>query len=489
MKKMLMVLSLISLSVKAADNNMLFIGGGGEPKGAQGTQFDGSVRALGDFYKANKNYSTTISFNGGHPDTESLIADRFKGAANSGPFTSSNYKALIEDAIKKIENKDIPAGGKLLVFINSHGGESSGKTHNISTAGSAMTNMNSLNDTSSVSLDTLEALTKAAKDNNIKLAIVDGSCHAGNSLSLANANTCVIAASGPKHYAYSNFADVFAAQMKKGKNLEDIFFETKAQTQGGGFPMISTPEGVEVQDEIYPYLTPYMYYHDEYRGMALDKIDDYIKDNMTDELICRREAHYDSLKKVLNLIEEMNQIEKKTLFSSKPRLVKTVDLTDLKKKIDEYKKTQDNYFAKLRRLDLAGLETKITITTDYYKKGTTYTHREVLSTDYDQLIAGKTKDLENTNLTPARRENLENLRDFYRAARIEKAKLIRDNPQYLEQRNIFDELKTDQKVGYSVASAISQEASKAYDAYYKSKQKELKQYDQSATNPCRDFIL
>ena len=210
---------------------------------------------------------------------------------------------------------------------------------------------------------------------------------------------------------------------------------------------------------------------------------------MTDELICRREAHYDSLKKVLNLIEEMNQIENKTLFSSKPRLIKTVDLTDLKKKLDEYKKTQDNYLAKLRRLDLAGLDTKITITTDYYKKGTTYTHREVLSTDYDQLIAGKTKDLENTNLTAARRENLENLREFYRAARIEKAKLMRDNPQYLEQRNIFDELKTDQKVGYSVASAISQEASKAYDAYYKSKQKELKQYDQSATNPCRDFVL
>ena len=144
------------------------------------------------------------------------------------------------------------------MFINSHGGESSGKTHNISTAGSAMTNMNSLNDTSSVSLDALEALTKVAKDNNIKLAIVDGSCHAGNSLSLANTNTCVIAASGPKHYAYSNFADIFAAQMKKGKNLEDVFFETKAQTQGGGFPMISTPEGVEVQDELYPYLTPYM---------------------------------------------------------------------------------------------------------------------------------------------------------------------------------------------------------------------------------------
>lgn len=493
MKKMLMTAALLSasLNLTAAEDNIIFLGGGGEPKNAANTQFDQSVRNLGDFVKSNKNYSTTIVFNGGHSDTESIIADKFKSAENVGPFTASNYKAVIQDAIAKLSKNppEIPAGGKLLVFINSHGGEKAGKTHNISTSGAAMTNMNSVSESSSVSLDLLEDLAKLAETKNIKLAIVDGSCHAGNSLPLANKNTCVVAASGPNHYAYSNFADIFAGKMKKGKTIEDIFLETRNETAGGGFPMISTPEGIEVQNEIYPYLTPYLYYHDEYRGMSLDKIDNYIKDNLEDELQCKRENDYLSLKRVITLIEQLNEIEKKSLFSSTPKTVKTVDLTDLKKKLDEYKKTQDEYFRKLKELNLASLDDKETITTDFYTRGNTYTHREILATDYKDLAADKEKDLQTMTLTPEKRKNYERLRDFYLAAQVTKEKLLRDHPQYIRQKELFDSLKEDALVGFSVASEISGQAHKAYNAYYKNKQKELIRQSQSVENPCRDFVL
>lgn len=322
-KTLSIVVLLMNMSpvLLASETNLIYFGGGGEPKDALTTQFDETARGLGEFYKANKNYSTTVSFNGGHPVTEGIIKDKFKGAKIEERFTVSSYKSVIQETIEKLSKNppEIPEGGKILIFIDSHGGEKSGKTHSISTTAAALTNMNNVSDGTSASLDALEELTKLAEAKNVKLAIVDGSCHAGNSLPLANSKTCVISASGPKHYAYSTFTNAFVTQMKKGKNLEDVFLETREQLNGLGFPMISTPEGMSVQDEIYPALTPYMYYHDEYRGMALDKIDDYFRENNSDEQVCRREKEYDSLKAVLSLIEDINMVEKNLFLVQKLR--------------------------------------------------------------------------------------------------------------------------------------------------------------------------
>lgn len=478
-----------SINLVAAENAIYMIGGGGEPVGTKTTQFDESVKALGQFYKLNKRkYDATINFNGGHPDTEQIIKTEWEGARVHSGFTKSNYEKIIQEMKDKLSKDppEIPENGKLLLFINSHGGEKSGVTHKISLIESPMTNMNTGGE-DMVSLDSLQELIDLAEAKKVKLAIIDGSCHSGNTLALKAPKACVITGSGPNHYAYSTFADNFANNMFYGRNLEEIFILTRNSMNGEGFPMISTPEGLEAQEKLYPLLTPYMYYHSEYRGMQLDKIDDYLLSIKNDELMCQREIQYNDLQKVLALIEDMNTITKKTWWSSKVFIERQVDLKELKDKIAAYKKSQDDYIAKLRQLDMKDSDKIEKVTGKYLENH--FTRKEIITTNYDELIAGKSKELTNMLLTAAQVESANNLLDFYTEAKRVQQNLLSENPNYSEYRNIMEGLKTDVKVSRTVASEIAHEAHTAYNAYYQAKQKEILSKDKKASNPCRDFVL
>lgn len=496
MKKVLISLILSFNSVNSFagnffsnDNHLIFIGGGGEPAGAQGTQFDRSIEGLGDFYLENKNYKLKTSFNGGHPVTEALLKEKFRGEGKNERFTAESYQSIVDDLLRKMSKNppEIGEDAKVILFINSHGGEKKGNTHEISTVGSGITNMNSINSSSAVSLDKLAAIAEMAEKKKIKLAIIDGSCHAGNTLALANSKTCVIAASGPSHYAYSNFADTFASLMRRGVSLEDVFLDTRDRLDGIGFPMISGSVGENVQNALYPYLTPYLYYHDQYRGMELDKIDNYIKGNLTDELVCRRENDYRSLKAIIDLIEKMNQIERKTFFSSKITIEKTVDLAELKNQIDLYKKTQDNYIQRLRELDTLNLDQKMTVSFGSLKN--TYSYREILAMDVDSMIQEKDADLKRSDLSKSRKEMITNFRKLYVELKKAKEKLLAENTGLMKQKEIYEELKRDQNVGYDIAMSIGKEAHKAYNAYYKNLKKSSEKGEKLANNPCGDFVL
>lgn len=480
---LLIALVLVHFSAFAAKDNIILIGGGGEPLGAKETQFDNSMVALSKFYQKNKDYKTIVNFNGGHSTTESKINRNFSGAEIRNNFSSQSYDQLISDTIRKLETKEIPSGGKILLFIDSHGGEKQGQTHRISTSNSAMVNMNR-GGTSMVSLDKLKVLSDLAAKKNVKLGIVDGSCHSGNSLGLANSSTCVVTGSGPNHYSYTIFASTFAKKMAKGKNLEEIFLDTTKAIDGLGFPMISTPAGSNVQDEIYPYLTPYMYYHDEYRGMALDKIDNYIADNATPELVCKKNEEYNKLNSILTLVQDVSSINART-----GELIKPVDLERLKNKIAEYKKTQDSYLKKLSQLNLSALEKIETISTADGKLKSKYTHRELLSTNYLFFIESNKELLKDPSLTVKKRNQVLGLLDFYNACESTKLRIVRENPQYAAKEKIMNEIKIDDKLSRDIAFNIMKEANNAYNVYYKVKEKELSKLKKIPANPCRDFIL
>ena len=485
--KLLIFASLLNTSIEIfAKDTIIFIGGGGEPLGAKETQFDESLENLGKFYRDNRpSYNAVVNFNGGHQKTESKIEKYFSDAEVKNNFNAKSYEQLVDDTIKKLSSNppQIAPGEKIVLFINSHGGENRGeKTHSISTANSAMTNMNA-GGASMVSLDKLKALSDLAEKNNVKLGIVDGSCHAGNTLALANSKTCVVAASGPKHYSYSNFADLFAKNMKKGKNFEEIFFQTRNKLGGTGFPMISTPAGMAVQDEIYPYLTPYMYYHDEYRGMALDKIDNYIRQNSTPELMCVKDADFKKLDALMILIQDMSNIgERSGKFES-------VDLSKLRKKISKYKSTQDEYFNKIARVNLSTLDKKETIKTAAYPSGNQYTHKELLSTNYLFQIKMKEEASKNLSLTEVKRKQALDLAEFYRECQRVKERVLRENPQYKEQEAIIAKLKDDSNVNSYIAHDIMKEATAVYNTYYKIKESEFVEKKTIAPNPCKDFVL
>ncbi|MBC7713534.1 MAG: hypothetical protein H7177_09350 [Rhizobacter sp.] len=491
---LIMVLMLSSFTLFSAENNFLtIIGGGGEPVDAVNTQFDTGITNLSAFYQANKNnYKTTVNFNGGHRETEALVADKYKDATIENGFNQDSYDKMIKEYLRKITANppEIKEGDKIMIFINDHGGESKGDTHSISASASAMQSMNSGSHDGMISLDTLAQLTAAAEKAKVKLAIIDGTCHSGNSIPLSNSKTCVITASGPKHYGYSSFAETFANNMVKGKNLEDAFLETRAQLNGDGFPEISTPEGKLVQAELYPMLTPYMYYHDEYRGMALDKIDIYLKARAPayETEMCMRQNEYIKLDKLITLIEDMTSIEKKALFSKKITMEKTIDLSELKKQLKSYHEVQEDYLKRLSSVRRPMLETKepMKIGTDTMSP---YTHKELLDGNWASYMADKNKDLEDTTLTEEKRKDLTYDRDFYAAAALAKEKILREHPEYAQYQNILDELKTNTKTSKTIASSIARGAQTAYDAYYKNTKKKLADGDKNYANPCKDFVL
>jgi hypothetical protein len=72
----------VGYSAEAKPHKKLFygIGAGGEPKGPS-TQFDSTLSVLGNF-SGNPGWDMTVSFDGGHPKTEELIATKFKKAKN-----------------------------------------------------------------------------------------------------------------------------------------------------------------------------------------------------------------------------------------------------------------------------------------------------------------------------------------------------------------------------------------------------------------------
>ena len=105
----------------------------------------------------------------------------------------------------------------VIIVIDTHGADKEDNQSEISHH--VAVNSRDLKQTETISLDELKVLTQLAKEKGIKLGIIDFSCHSGHTISLANDNTCIISATGPKHYGFSSFSDNFLSEMKNGGNL------------------------------------------------------------------------------------------------------------------------------------------------------------------------------------------------------------------------------------------------------------------------------
>ncbi len=269
MKKVLFAPFLLITNLVFAETSsrhFVYLGGGGDPAG-ENTIFDYKVPKLGDYVRRSGMDSTTVAFDGGHSGTELLVRNNFSG--NVSNFTTQTFENTIASYEQQLRSGTIPRGGQLMVVIDSHGAEpfSSQATHNVSTTGGAATNLLSLAGSRSVSLDRLQTLSHLAQEKGVKLAILDFSCHSGASLPLANTSTCVISASGPRTFAYggsstSAFSNAFINRMGPGKNLEEVYLEARRNSDDMAFPMISSPEGMKAQGQIYPILMKYLNAHE-----------------------------------------------------------------------------------------------------------------------------------------------------------------------------------------------------------------------------------
>ncbi len=259
---------LLPLSLFAQTLHMAVLGGSGEPhrthdgRSIETTIFDAGLEKMGQFNRSHPDIKSEIRFNGGHARTEELAR---QGFGSSAPFSATGYYQMIESYKAKLRSGQIKSGEKILINLYSHGAvkDPGEKTHKIA-AGGVMLDPETVSGTTTVTVDDLKSLADLAKAKGVKLGIIDLSCHSGNSLALADENTCVISATGPNHYSGAgrlSFGTLFSGALTPGKSLEDAYLSARAQFNDSSFPMISSPAGREVQSKLYDNQTPFLFYY------------------------------------------------------------------------------------------------------------------------------------------------------------------------------------------------------------------------------------
>lgn len=458
----------------------LVLGGGGDPAG-DATIFDSSLQQLLN-KKSELKLNTKVVFNGNHKNTESII-QRATGAP-AKHFTEENYNLVINEYINKIENGSIKPGEQLLVYMDTHGGEKSNgvDTHTIAMGGTPIKDYSKIQGDKTRSMDVFARLAEAAKAKNIKLAIMDFSCHSGNSIALANSNTCVITSSGPNHFGYTGFASYMLEEMKPGRSLEEAFLAARKRETMPSFPMISTEAGKRVSSDLYRELSPYLFYKDQYNGMAIDKLSPYLTKIVETGSYCQREVDFN------NLVTKLETFEKLTgklysEFSGGEQLVA---------KLKEYKKLQDTYLKELKDSGYELLKTKEKI---YYggRKGkngkmigqesSTETWDSIL-TSYDRGNLNYFNDELKKKKSPQERADILKVIDKYNKIYAKREEIFKKYPKILNYKETFDKMLANKSKLMDLSRKVAELGNHYYDNAYS-----IQMNASAKSEPCRDFKL
>lgn len=465
----------ISVSAYAADKHMLILGGGGEPQNIETTIFDPELKSLGKFVNKNNSWSPRISFNGGHDVTENIINQGIgKSAGRNTPFTARAYEQLISEYEDKILRGEIKSGDQLLLYISTHGAlkQDKDRTHQISTTGSASADLTTLDNSPLVSVDRLQKLVTLAEQKGVKLGLLDFSCHSGATLALKNPNTCIISASGPDHFSFSIWGTRFANNMAKGKSLEDIFLATFNNRPETSFPMISSPVGMDIQEEIYSLISPYLYYWKKEAGR--DKLSKYLEKQVISNQCEEAQARFGELQELL--VNSSSILDGKNITN------------DLVAAISEYHDLQKKMLDDLNQMGLKEMSMKKerfcseAVSTLSYIRQTgcsEWTQKEIMAMDYDKVIKQYQKMKEN-NPAVWYDITINNLQK----ARARKEALLVENPSLKEHENYYKNIPKLTERTWNMALKVSKELQKYYTEQYKARV-----IADRRPNPCRNFVL
>jgi hypothetical protein len=458
----------------------LVLGGGGDPVGDK-TIFDSSLQEL--FNKRSElKLKTNVVFNGNHKETESIIT-KATGAAVK-PFTEENYNNIVKEYIRKIEAGEIKTGEKLLVYMDTHGGEKADgvDTHSIAMGGTPIKDFSRIDGGKGKSMDVLAKLAEVAKTKNIKLAIMDFSCHSGNSLALANSNTCVITSSGPNHFGYTGFASYMIEAMKPGRSLEDAFLEARKRETMPSFPMISTEAGKRISSDLYRELSPYLFYKDQLNGMAIDKLSPYLSKVVETSGWCQRENDFKNLITKLETFEKLAGKLYSEFSGGEPLVAK----------LKEYKKLQDTYLKELKDSGFELLKTKEKI---YYggkkdKNGKIVGQEssneswDMILTSYDKGNLNYFKERLKTVKSPQERADILKIVDKYNKIYAKREEILKKYPKILNYKETFDKMLASKNKLMDLSRKVTELGNKYYDNAYSVHMNAI-----STSEPCRDFKL
>ncbi len=466
-------------SLAQAENHLLMIGGGGEPKEKK-TIFDNGLNKFSKNLKKSK-WKYEVSFNGGHKKTEKILAKRYsKGIAPTTSFTQSNYVDLIESYRNKILTGQIKSGEQLMIIINSHGAERNNgeNTHSIATSGGVALNLATLSGASLVSLDNLQEIVNLTNERGIKLGIVDLSCHSGTILALKkNApNTCIVTATGPDHWGFTGpkkFSNNFLTALKPGVNLEDAFLKARLESNDSGYPMISTIENDKIIKNIYENITPYLYYYKPNE----DKLTPYIFDNSTVTLFCKRQDDFTELISKINELQSVVRSKKKSFNADK-----------LKELLLQYKKNQDEVLLNSMKLGSYKLDTVeiFSMPVNAYTKGSilqaSYTWRELLDFNAEGALEFYVQNKKNL-ATEEEKEQYQAVIEFLKRVNTRKQQPFLENPQLINYKDQTALLVQQMNQTQELANSIAIQEKKLYEELYRRNQ------TNNPNEPCRSIVF
>jgi len=482
-----LVLSFL-ISIQAyAKNQILLIGGGGEPVGTKdetgkpilGTIFDNNIKNLRLYLDKNKTWNKEASFNGGHPATENILKTKYKDTKTSH-FGLQNYKDLISKYESKLKNNEFAKDDKILIVIESHGAlksENEG-THSIATTNKTLENLEAPS-LDSASLDDLKKITELAKEKGVKVGIIDQSCHSGSSLALANETTCVLSASGPNHYGLiGNGAqtDLIIKNLATSKNLEEVFLKSRRASSDQSFPMISTQEGIAVQNNLYAIMTPFLYELDP----EADKLTPFMTSGKSD-LLCDYDTNYQTLLTIIDQYKTLSKVSDQTALS------------DLKSDLQKYYNFQREMITDLSKINFGLLNTEeeikaddVVINNETYSMSAKLTWRDLMTTDYEAL-ANSTKDRLSNAKTTDEKINLQMNIDLFTKFSQRGKLLKKEHPELLDVQSKMKNFDEKIKTSEDLALSIGTKSRVLYDLAYQDQQKNKSVGPRA--NACRDFTL
>ncbi len=224
---------LLSFQTFAARKELFLFGGGSEPPGVK-TIFDPWLVNLNNF-KNSSGYQVVSAFDGSHSNTKALNQTLAGTNARSGSL--QEIRQQIEKYKQQIRNGSLKQGDQILITIATHGGQMKAPYANHAVAATD----------GQYNTAELIALRDLAESKGVKLGIIDSSCYSGASLALGTDKTCVLTAAN-MNVGYENVGLQITSKMKTGKNLEQIFLESRQGPAGlsPGAPQISTEAGKKV---------------------------------------------------------------------------------------------------------------------------------------------------------------------------------------------------------------------------------------------------
>ncbi|MES2527729.1 MAG: hypothetical protein V4598_11605 [Bdellovibrionota bacterium] len=462
---MIALLLMTPFMLLAETLHMAVLGGSGEPHNVETTIFDAGLERMGQFHRSHPDIKSEVLFNGGHAQTEDIARRGFGG---SRPFTAQGYYQIIEEYKRKLNSGEIRNGEKILINLYSHGAtrDHGETTHKIAAGSGPITNYDDMAGTTTVSVDALKSLRDLAKAKGVKLGIIDLSCHSGNSLNIADDNTCVISATGPDHYSgagTSSFGALISGSLQSGKSLEEAFLTARAGFADSSFPMISSPAGKEIQQRLYNNETPFLYYYNP----QSDKFTPYLEQIATSVGECRIDG---------NLMGLNTEIESLLRAGATP---------EVQAKLNAFRTALTDYHAYMRNIKRQMDEFGIGEIGKEYKlcsgnECETYTAKKIASTQYPYLITyyeEQTRTGSQSDRALAR-----NQLNIMRQGQALQTRILSENPNLAKSAEFWRNFPDLQRQTSIMQSNVARSQRELY----------LEMYRRSAAsgpNPCRDFKL